>query len=123
MEGKTLASAAAAAAMSDRTARTWKDGLLPSQTKEARDWRTRPDPFSEVWDTDVVPLLEADETGRLEPRRSSRFWAAVPRPVRGGPVADHAATGAASDTVWRCSLGRSDRGLSARPGPSERSVP
>ena len=66
MEGKTLASAAAAAAMSERTARTWKDGLLPSQTKEARDWRTRPDPFREVWDTDVVPLLEADETGRLE---------------------------------------------------------
>ena len=66
MEGKTLASAAAAAAMSERTARTWKEGLLPGQTKEARDWRTRPDPFSEVWETDVVPLLEADETGRLE---------------------------------------------------------
>ena len=66
MEGKTLEAAAAAAAMSERTARTWKDGLLPSQTKEARDWRTRPDPFRDVWDSDVVPLLQADESGRLE---------------------------------------------------------
>ena len=37
MEGKTLASAAAAAAMSERAARTWKEGLLPSQTKERRN--------------------------------------------------------------------------------------
>ena len=66
MEGKTLEAAAAAAAMSERTARTWQEGRLPSQTKTPRDWRTRPDPFTEVWDTDVVPLLEADETGRLE---------------------------------------------------------
>jgi hypothetical protein len=66
MDGKTLEAAAAAAAMSERSARTWKEGLLPSETKTARDWRTRPDPFTDVWTTDVVPLLEADETGRLE---------------------------------------------------------
>ena len=66
MEGKTLESAAAAAAMSERSARTWKKGMLPSQTKTPRDWRTRPDPFTEIWDSDVVPLLKADETGRLE---------------------------------------------------------
>src|SRR3954471_22620790 len=66
MEGKTLESAAAAAAMSERSARTWKKGKLPSQTKTPRDWRTRPDPFTEIWDRDVVPLLKADETGRLE---------------------------------------------------------
>ena len=66
MEGKTLEAAAAAAAMSERSARTWKEGLLPSQTKEPRDWRTRPDPFRDVWESDVVPLLQADESGRLE---------------------------------------------------------
>jgi hypothetical protein len=66
MEGKTLEAAAAAAAMSERSARTWKEGLLPSRTKEPRDWRTRPDPFRDVWESDVVPLLQADESGRLE---------------------------------------------------------
>lgn len=66
MEDRTLESAAAAAAMSERTARTWKEGPLPSETKAPRDWLTRPDPFTEIWDSDVVPLLEADETGRLE---------------------------------------------------------
>jgi len=66
MEAKTLEAASLAAGMSVRTARTWKTGALPSQTKEARDWRTRPDPFAGVWESDVVPLLEADEKGVLE---------------------------------------------------------
>jgi len=66
MEAKTLETASLAAGMSVRTARTWKTGALPSQTKEARDWRTRPDPFAGVWESDVVPLLEADEKGVLE---------------------------------------------------------
>jgi hypothetical protein len=52
--------------MSERSARTWKKGLLPSQTTTPRDWRTRPDPFAEIWDSEVVPMLKADETGRLE---------------------------------------------------------
>ena len=66
MEAKTLESAAMAAGMSVRSARTWKTGALPSLTKEARDWRTRTDPFAEVWTSDIVPLLEADEKGVLE---------------------------------------------------------
>jgi transposase InsO family protein len=32
-------------------------GLLPSQ-RPPRHWRTRADPLSEVWDTEVVPMLE-----------------------------------------------------------------
>ena len=32
--------------------------LLPSQAP-ARSWRTRADPLSEVWTTEVVPMLEA----------------------------------------------------------------
>lgn len=69
MEGKTLAAAAAAAAMSERSARTWETGSLPSQVKQAggdRSWRTREDPFSEVWASDVEPLLLADSDGGLE---------------------------------------------------------
>src|SRR5690348_1347054 len=66
MEGKTLEAAAGAAGMSERTARTWATGPLPSQTKEVRDWRTREDPFADVWASDVEPLLAADEDGELE---------------------------------------------------------
>lgn len=66
MEGKTLEAAAGAAGMSERTARTWASGQLPSQSKKARDWRTREDPFGEVWENDVEPLLRADEDGELE---------------------------------------------------------
>ncbi len=48
MTGKTLAAAAAAAGMSERTARTWQAGPLPSVAKSPRAWRTRPDPFGSV---------------------------------------------------------------------------
>ena len=66
MEGKTLEAAASAAGMSERAARKWQRGPLPSVTKVARDWRTRPDPFAEVWASEIEPLLVADEEGKLE---------------------------------------------------------
>lgn len=65
-EGLTQEAAATAAGMSVRTARTWQEGPLPSETKEERTWRTRPDPFAAVWDAEIVPLLEADTRGVLE---------------------------------------------------------
>jgi hypothetical protein len=65
-EGKTSATAAAAAAMSERTAYTWKAGALPSETKGERSWRTRPDPFVAVWESEVMPLLKTDEGSELE---------------------------------------------------------
>ena len=68
MEGKTVIAAAAAAGMSERTARTWKEGRVPSATKQPRWWRTRTDPFSESWEKEIVPLLEKDEEGILEAR-------------------------------------------------------
>jgi hypothetical protein len=69
MDGKTLEAAAAAAGMSERTARSWlSDGLLPSQAKGPRAWRTRPDPFVEVWSSEVLPLLAADVEGKLQGR-------------------------------------------------------
>ena len=65
MEGKTQETAAAAAGISVRTGRTWETGELPSQHKKTRTWRTRPDPFAEVWDTEVVPLLQKDTDRKL----------------------------------------------------------
>ena len=49
--------AAAKAGMSPRSARRVdKDVTLPSQHPR-RYWRSRPDPFAGVWDSEVVPLL------------------------------------------------------------------
>lgn len=66
MDGKTQEAAAAAAGMSVRTARKWQTGATPSTTKQPRWWRTREDPFAEVWETRVVPLLQADGDGKLQ---------------------------------------------------------
>lgn len=66
MTGKTLAAAAAAAGMSERTARTWQSGPLPSAAKAPRSWRTRPDPFATVWASEIEPRLVADTDGRLQ---------------------------------------------------------
>ncbi len=66
MDGKSQEAAAAAAGMSVRTARDWERGPLPSQTKKKRDWRTRHDPFVDVWDEVIVPLLRRDEDRVLQ---------------------------------------------------------
>lgn len=63
---KTIASAAAAAGMSERSAHKWKAGSLPSETKGGRTWRTREDPFASVWETTIEPMLKADTQGVLE---------------------------------------------------------
>src|SRR3546814_7348707 len=52
-------SAAACAAFSTATAyRLERDAQLPSQKKEPRG-RRRPDPLADIFDSEVVPLLEA----------------------------------------------------------------
>src|SRR5713226_30294 len=66
MEGKTQEAAAAAAGMSVRSARKWERGLSPSQRGKPHTWRTRGDPFAEVFDGEVVALLAADRNGALE---------------------------------------------------------
>lgn len=66
MEGKTQETAAAATAMTAKTGRKWSRGPLPSTTPVPRDWRTRADPFGDVWDSDVVPLLDEDKRRRLQ---------------------------------------------------------
>lgn len=52
--------------MCERSARNWQSGPLPSQCKKERNWRTRVDPFAEVWEAEAVPLLVADTDGKLE---------------------------------------------------------
>jgi hypothetical protein len=55
---KTLATAAAKAGMDEKTARKWLGSeKLPSQRKIERCWRTRADPFSEVW-SEIEEILE-----------------------------------------------------------------
>ena len=50
-EEETLAAAAAKAGMDEKTARKWRDsGMLPSQAKVEHTWRTKPDPFEDVWE-------------------------------------------------------------------------
>lgn len=59
---KTLSQVAAAAkvGISERSARRLEQSdSLPSQRPQ-RYWRTRHDPLAEVWESEVVPLLEVD---------------------------------------------------------------
>ena len=63
-KGKTLRQSAAAGNMCEKTARNYlKSGVLPSQTKGPRKYRTHPDVFYEDW-ASIVPFLEENE--RLE---------------------------------------------------------
>lgn len=56
----TQVAAAAKAGISERSARRVEHSeALPSQ-RATRSWRTRQDPLAEVWDAEVVPLLQAD---------------------------------------------------------------
>ena len=65
MEGKKQQTAAAMAGMGERSARKWQCGPLPSETKQERRWRTRPDPFDGVWEEEILPLLRGEAAGRL----------------------------------------------------------
>jgi hypothetical protein len=58
--GVPLATAALKTDMAEKTARKYRHlGLFPSQTHSPRSWRTRDDPFAEVWD-ELQPLLEVN---------------------------------------------------------------
>lgn len=59
---KTQDLAAARSGMSERSARrAEQSSTLPSQMPR-RYWSSRPDPFADVWDREVVPLLEGAPT-------------------------------------------------------------
>ena len=58
--GLALSAAAAKAGMSEPTARKYREaGKLPGELQGKHTWRTRPDPFAEVW-VEAQALLERD---------------------------------------------------------------
>jgi hypothetical protein len=78
--GKSLAAAAAKADMDEKTARKYlKLGKLPSEIKVDHTWRTREDPFAEVWEEvkkklEINPGLEAKTLFEdLQHRYQGRF--------------------------------------------------
>ena len=66
MEGETQEISAVMAGMCVRSARKWQSGPMPSETKQERRWRTRPDPFDGVWEEEIEPLLRGDLNGKLK---------------------------------------------------------
>jgi hypothetical protein len=77
---KTMASAAAKAGMDEKTARKYRDlGKLPSEVRTEHTWRTREDPFAEVWEgvrakLEINPGLEAKTLFEdLQRRHPGRF--------------------------------------------------
>jgi len=59
-EGEPLSRAAARAGISEPTARKYaRSGLMPSTVRVAHTWRTRPDPYGEVW-PEIQAWLEQD---------------------------------------------------------------
>jgi len=77
---KTFAIAASKAGMDEKTARKYRElKELPSQSRKAHTWRTRPDPFESVWDElreklEVNPGLEAKTLFEdLQRRHPGRF--------------------------------------------------
>ena len=119
MQGKTQEAAAAAAGMSVRSAGKWQRGLLPAERKSPRTWRTRPDPFTGIWNDVIEPLLRRDPEsalqattvldwleerypGRFSPaqlrtlQRRLRDWRALHGPGTGGVLSSGTSTGPGS---------------------------
>ena len=79
-KGMSKAAAAAKAGMSERTAREYrKSGKLPSEKKKPHDWRTRKDPFKDVWpwckqQLELNPTLQATTLfDELKRRHEGKF--------------------------------------------------
>ena len=66
MENKTLEAAAAAAGDEREDGAHVAARAAALGDEGAAAWRTRPDPFEEVWATEIEPLLVADKEGKLE---------------------------------------------------------
>ena len=65
-DGKSLATAARMASMDKKTARSYRDDKrLPSQRKTKRQYRTRVDPFADVW-------AQVEQTLQAEPRLKAK---------------------------------------------------
>lgn len=65
-QGKEQKTAAAKACISERSGRRIETGEISPCNKKERDWRTRKDPFAEIWESEIVPLLL--RSPELQPR-------------------------------------------------------
>ena len=83
--GKSLKAAALRSDMDEKTARKYRDlGKLPTELEVwPRTWRTRKDPFADVWE-EVREKLESVLDCRPTP--CSRGSNALPGPIRGGQL-------------------------------------
>ena len=98
MAGKTQEAAAAAAGMSVRSARKWERGLYPSQRRKPQTWRTREDPFAEVFENEMAPLLVAD---RMECWKRPRFWPSLIGVIQAGSALSQLRTLQRRVRQWR----------------------
>ena len=102
--------AAARAGMDDKTARKYRRlSKLPSEVRMEHHWRTRPDPFADVWPQleellAVNPGLEAKTLfEHLQRQHPGRFADGQLRTLQGGSSAG----GRCTARVGRCSSTRS----------------
>jgi hypothetical protein len=58
--GNTQVTAAAKAGVCERTGRRIEKGQAGNGGQSERPWRTRQDPFDGIWETELLPLLEAN---------------------------------------------------------------
>ena len=119
MEGKKQQTAAAVAGMSERSARKWQSGPLPSETKQDRWWRTRPDPFDGVWEEEIEPLLRGEATGRLRATTIIEWLEEIfpggSAPLSSAPCNDDYRTGGHCTSRTRTSTSRRSIHRAARP--------
>lgn len=100
-QGISQVTAAAKAGMSERTARKYAhSGRAPSQARVSHTWRTRPDPFVDVW-PEVEALLRQDGAlqaktiwRELNERHAGRFSAGQLRTLQRRVLAWRATSGA-----------------------------
>ncbi|MSP28413.1 MAG: IS21 family transposase [Methylococcales bacterium] len=117
-QGKSQETAAACAAISERSGRRIEKGERASIAGE-RHWRTREDPFEVVWEKELVPLLEKETqlTGLtlweyLEDEQSGEFPFSVLRTLQRRVKHWKATQGADKVVIFRQSVPAGRQGLS-----------
>ena len=116
--GKSQETAAAKAAISERSGRRIEKGERQSIPKE-RHWRTREDPFEAIWEKELVPLLEEESqlTGLtlweyLEDEHAGKFPFSVLRTLQRRVKHWKATEGPEKVVIFRQSVPAGQQGLS-----------
>lgn len=116
--GKSQETAAAKAALSERSGRRIEKGERPSNPIE-RHWRTREDPFEAIWEKELVPLLEQEPelTGLtlfeyLEDEHANQFPYSLLRTLQRRVKLWKATLGPDKNIIFRQSVPAGQQGLS-----------